>query len=387
LLLVLVASVYAQTRVGTVFSMTNEPANRLVAYPRNSDGTIGAPVYYNTSGLGTGLSPLTQPLGPQNPFDTQHAVIRNNAGTRVYCVNAGSNSVSAFVVDQTGNVALARVYDSGGEYPTTLAISPNDQTLYVVNTGAQARLVSIPVGTGRGSFVTKINGAVTLFQTQPVFPQTPPQSLSSPGDVVASPDGRYVLVSEKAASTVSAYRVASGGKLLPRERFPPVVWHNPRAFSWPLEWVDATTLLVGGFGPDALNDPSYATVLSWNANTAVLTPLNELTLPTSANCWFSRVGNYFYGGSIIQFLPAFRIDPTTKVAALITPPGLTAGHAFDGAIGYNDMYGIDGYVYNLGWLDAVPHTMYGFRINTTDGSATLVTQNNAAPITQGCTAI
>jgi len=51
------------------------------------------------------------------------------------------------------------------------------------------------------------------------------------------------------------------------------------------------------------------------------------------------------------------------------------------------MYGIDGHVYNLGWLDAVPHTMYGFRINTTDGSATLVTQNNAAPITQGCTAI
>jgi 6-phosphogluconolactonase (cycloisomerase 2 family) len=387
LLLISLASVYAQTRVGSVFAITNERLNRLVVFPRNSDGSLGSPSYVNTTGFGTGLSPLAEPLGPQNPFDTQNAVIRNFAGTRIYAVNAGSNSVTSFIVTAAGGATVETVYDSGGEHPVTLAISHDDRTLYVVNTGAYSRLVSIPLRAQRQTYVTKISGAVTLFQSTPIFPQTPPQSLSSAGDVTVSPDDRWVLVSEKQASTVTAYRVTAGGRLLPRQLRAPVVTRNNRAFSWPIVWVDNTTILLAAFGPDALNDPSYAQTYRFDSTTGSLTLINELVIPTNANCWWAKWNNYYYGASIVQFQPVVRVDPVTYTITLAGDPALAAGHARDAAIGYNDIYAIDGVLYNLGWLGAAPHTMYAFRINEANGAVTLINSNNEAPIAQGCVAI
>jgi len=300
----------------------------------------------------------------------------------VYCVNAGSNSVSSFIVDNTGTFQLEHVYDSGGELPAILSISPNDQTLYVVNIGALGRLVSIPVRTRtRNVYVTNINGAVNLFLTSPTFPVAYPR-LTTPGDSVVSADGRFVLVTDKTASTVSAYRTAGSGRLLPTQKTPPVVWQNTHNFNWPLYWEDNTTLIVGAFGPN----PAYVNVLNFNPATGTLTPISEITFDI-ALCWISKAANYYYLGQLSQFLPGFSVDPVTKVASKVDVAGLGPGHAFEGAIGFFDQHGIDGKLYNLGYLDATPHTVYAFDINPADGSATIINFNNEAPVAQGMTAI
>jgi len=391
LLLTLVVAVYSQTRVGTLFSMTNEAQNRLVAYPRFSDGTIGVPTAYLTGGIGTGLSILPNPAGPADPLFTQDAVIKNNAGDRVYCVNPGSNSVSSFIVDNTGLVQLEHVYDSGGETPVTMAISPNDRTLYIVNIGGAGRLVSVNVRAGGARYIARTNGAVSLFLTTQTFPRVQPL-LTTPGDIKADPTGRYVLMSDKGASTVSAFRVGANGKLLPAQRVPPVVYQVPHNHAWPLYWVNPTTLLVGSFGPNPVNSsfpntPSFVNVLNWDSATGALSSVSELQIATTALCWFSEAHGVYYGGTLTQFLPAFTVDAVTRQALAIAPQnGLAAGHALDQAIGFFDQYGIDGFLYNLGWLDPVPHVLYAFSVNP-DGTVNQISSNGDLPISQGLTAI
>jgi len=391
LLLTLVVAVYSQTRIGTIFSMTNEAQNRLVAYPRLSDGTIGTPTAYLTGGIGTGISPLPNPAGPADPLFTQDAVIRNNLGNRVYCVNPGSNSVSSFIVDNTGFVQLEHIFDSGGETPVTIAISNDDRTLYIVNIGGAGRLVSVNIRAGGARYISRTNGAVNLFLTTQTFPRVPPL-LTTPGDVKVDPSGRFVLVTDKGASTVTAYRLGLTGKLLPVERAPAVVYHVPHNHAWPLYWFNSNTLLVGSFGPNPANaslpnTPSFVNVLNWDSLTGTLTSISEITYTATALCWLSEAHGVYFGGTLTQFLPAFTVDPVTRQAALIAPQtGLAAGHALDQAIGFFDQVGIDNILYNLGWLDAVPHTLYAFSVNP-DGTVNQISSNSDLPLAQGLTAI
>src|SRR5688572_21854879 len=79
-------------RVGAVYVMTNRPAgNEVLAFGRAADGSLGEPHAFATGGLGTGSG-----LGSQG------SLLLTDGARWLLAVNAGSDELSVFRVEQDG---------------------------------------------------------------------------------------------------------------------------------------------------------------------------------------------------------------------------------------------------------------------------------------------
>lgn len=95
---------------GAVFALTNAPdGNAVVAYTRAADGSLTPAGTYLTGGAGTGAG-----------LNSQNAVIVSDDRRFLFAVNAGSGSVSSFLIRPDG-LELADVAGSGGIMPTSVA--------------------------------------------------------------------------------------------------------------------------------------------------------------------------------------------------------------------------------------------------------------------------
>src|SRR5437868_12971785 len=104
----------SKTSNGAVFALTNSAQGNAVAvYDRSAVGTLDAPSYYATGGLGTGAG-----LGSQG------AIALTGDGQQLLAVNAGDNTVSAFAVEG-GGLRLLDVVPSGGVQPTSVTVRNN----------------------------------------------------------------------------------------------------------------------------------------------------------------------------------------------------------------------------------------------------------------------
>ena len=120
---------------GVVFTQTNTAPNFVSVFRRGADGTLVAAGNVATGGAGrpVGNPPLDLPY-----LQTTGEVHLGAAGDGKRClfvVNAGSNSVSSFVVRPDG-IALADLASSNGSHPISLTSTqrgPNNMVLYVLN--------------------------------------------------------------------------------------------------------------------------------------------------------------------------------------------------------------------------------------------------------------
>lgn len=175
---------------GGVFVTTNDPGgNAVVAFARSADGTLTPTGTFATGGNGTG--------GSVDPLASQFALTLSRDNQRLYVVNAGSNSISTFAVSG-GALTLLGTVPSGGTQPVSLAISRN--RLFVLNAGSNA-IAEFTVGAdGKPAAAPLATGALA----------TPASGAST---IVASPDGRFVLVTERAANAIDVFAVAPNGAL------------------------------------------------------------------------------------------------------------------------------------------------------------------------------
>src|SRR5262249_44574999 len=98
------AAVYVQTN--------HEARNGVVAFSRNADGGLTPIGQYDTGGRGTGK--------PHLP--SQRSVVISDDGRWLLVVNAGSDEVSLFAVEEDG-LTLADRVGSGGATPTSVAVT------------------------------------------------------------------------------------------------------------------------------------------------------------------------------------------------------------------------------------------------------------------------
>jgi 6-phosphogluconolactonase len=169
---------------GFVYVQTNDAdVNEVIVYRRNGDGRLDRLGRYLTGGKGSGK--------PHLP--SQSSVVL--ADERLFVTNVGSEDVTVFAVEGDELVPLDRTA-SGGSAPTSVAV--HREHVYVLNTGdapnvtgfridAEGRLAPLP-----GS--TKALGAG-----------------SDPAQVAFSPDGRALLVTDRAANAIHAFVVDSDG--------------------------------------------------------------------------------------------------------------------------------------------------------------------------------
>lgn len=171
---------------GAVYVSTNSPAgNEVLVFPRARDGRLAAPRAFATGGSGTG-----------GGLGNQDAVVLSRNDRRLLVVNAGSNEVSVFGVRGAGLELVDRVA-SGGIRPISIAV--HRRLVYVLNAGGTGNITG---------FELDRRGRLHAIPTS-----TRPLSSSSAGaaQVAFSPDGGFLVVTEKATNVISTYTVGTGG--------------------------------------------------------------------------------------------------------------------------------------------------------------------------------
>jgi len=132
---------------GAVYAMTNDfNANSIVGYGRNDDGTLELLDTYLTGGQGAafdggeGLDPLI----------SAYSVIMTDDREHLLAVNAGSNSISVFEVQEDFSLRLTDVKRVYGVGPNSIAYS--NGLVYVSSIDADGQFAGEPDQEGGSIF-------------------------------------------------------------------------------------------------------------------------------------------------------------------------------------------------------------------------------------------
>lgn len=171
---------------GHVYIETNDAAgNAVIVYNQHSNGELvwASKTWSGGKGAGAGL-------GSQGAL----AIDKNHQW--LFAVNAGSNSVSSFKIQNDGSLKLADTKSSGGVMPISVTI--HGTYLYVVNSASS----------DISGFKVWDDGKL-----QPI--QGSYQKLSSanagPAEIAFNPDGAALFITEKATNKITAFAVNSSG--------------------------------------------------------------------------------------------------------------------------------------------------------------------------------
>ncbi|MCB0178865.1 MAG: beta-propeller fold lactonase family protein [Anaerolineae bacterium] len=172
---------------GAVYAMTNaNDGNEIVVYHRAADGLLTQAGTYSTHGDGETTEP-DDALGSEGPIlalSPDHRFL--------FAVNAGSDTIAAFQIDQD-NLTFLEVVDSHGDLPVSLTVHNN--LLYVLNARGGGNI---------SGFTVDNNGHLTYLEgsTRPLnadTPNTQPFFLNSPAQVGFNPVGDKLVVTVKGA--------------------------------------------------------------------------------------------------------------------------------------------------------------------------------------------
>jgi 6-phosphogluconolactonase (cycloisomerase 2 family) len=176
--------------VGGVFVSTNAATgNAVVAFARAADGTLTPRGSFPTGDNGSG--------GTVDPLASQAALVLSGDARRLYVVNAGSSSITTFAVAGGDLVKLATV-PSGGTKPVSLAVSGS--RLFALNAASNAI----------AEFALDQNGVPASSPAATANLATPASGASTIG---VSPDGSHVVVTERDANAIDVFTVAPDGSL------------------------------------------------------------------------------------------------------------------------------------------------------------------------------
>jgi 6-phosphogluconolactonase len=185
-----VAGLAAGDSIGAVYTMSNAAeGNSVLVFDRDQVGKLTPAGEFDTGGLGTGTG-----LGNQG------GVIIDPSNRWLFVVNAGSNDISVFAVDEDG-LTLVDQEQSGGENPISLTYSANH--LYVLNAGGAV---------GAADEITGFSiGAAGMFTPIPGSTRSLSGANIGPAEISFNADGDVLVVTEKATNLIDTFTVDSNG--------------------------------------------------------------------------------------------------------------------------------------------------------------------------------
>ncbi len=184
---------------GRVYVMSNRAAeNTVVVFQRAQDGTLKIIQEVSTGGRGSGPGELPAPfpkVPAGNSLATQDELVMSEDGRFLLAVNAGSDEISVLAVTRSGLDLVDKVY-SGGRVPLSIAI--HKHLVYVMNDGELAQDVFgvAPVIAG---FVLDHKGRLHFIPGSTRVTGMPD---ANPGDMIFSPDGKWLIITDKFADTL-----------------------------------------------------------------------------------------------------------------------------------------------------------------------------------------
>jgi 6-phosphogluconolactonase (cycloisomerase 2 family) len=239
-----------------VFVMTNNAdANQVIAFQRGPNGTLGNPHTYGTDGRGSG--------GTVDPLASQGSLTLSTDRAWLFAVNAGSGTVSVFRVNGAQLELTDRAATEGSE-PNSVA--QFGSLVYVLNTAGSSSVAGFHFNNGK---LVRIPNSLRFLSGNTV----------ASGSVAFSPDGQFLIVTEKATNNLDVFKVLSDGSLSQATITKSV---GPGAFSAGFTRNDVVLVSeTGAGGPNSSAISSYSV-----QSNGTLAPISS-SVPTlgSANCW------------------------------------------------------------------------------------------------------
>lgn len=168
-----------------VYVQTNDATNNeVLAFERRGDGRLAPCGRFDTGGRGTGE--------PHLP--SQSSVILSKDGSQLLVVNAGSDELSLFAV-QDGGLRLTDRVASGGARPTSAAVSGD--LVYVLNNGTP-NVSGFRINDGR---LVELNDSSRRLSADD----------ADPAQVSFSVDGGTLVVTERGTDSISSYAIDERG--------------------------------------------------------------------------------------------------------------------------------------------------------------------------------
>jgi 6-phosphogluconolactonase (cycloisomerase 2 family) len=326
---------------GAVYTLTNSPTgNAVQVFERAGDGSLTPGGQFATGGTGTGAG-----LGNQG------ALVLD--GKRLFAVNPGSDSISAFEVSKSG-LELADTVASGGDQPISLTV--DDGFLYVLNAGGAGNI---------SGFTVSRSGDL-----EPLAASTRPLSGSGvgPAQVSFDPDGEVLVVTEKNTNLIDTYEVGDDGRAAG-----PATHPSSGATPFGFGFDKRDHLIVSeAFG----GAPDQSAVSSYELDDSSLEPITESAATTeTAACWVvvTKNGRFTYttntGSASIS---GYRIGPDGELSLLDADgrTGLTGAGPIDMALSRSSRF--------LYALNSGDNTISAFRVGG-DGSLTAIGQVGGLP--------
>jgi len=173
-----------------VFVMTNAAHhNEILSFERQSNGSLKEYGTFRTGGRGSG--------GTTDPLGSQGSLTLGDDHSLLFAVNAGSGEISSFLVDGP-KLLLVDVKPSGGSAPVALA--QHGSLLYVLNFAGNSSVVGFMIDDGS---LKQIPGSIRYLTT----------ANSGASSLAFSPDGSFLLVTEKLTNNIDAFPVNADGAL------------------------------------------------------------------------------------------------------------------------------------------------------------------------------
>lgn len=303
---------------GGVYTMTNgSGTNSVIAFSRAADGSLTSLGSFPTGGTGNG--------GTVDPLKSQYAVLLSDDNKLLFVVNAGSNDVSAFAVSADASLKLVSRESSGGTMPVSLTQSGN--ILYVLNAGDNT--VSGLRITGGGKLV-EVNKSTRSLASGAAGAST----------IVATPDGKWVVVTERDANRLEVFPVNPNGRL-----GEPVVSASSGAVPFGFDITASGRPVVSEAGGAAPNGAVSSYTIGSNGSLSTITA--SLDAQGGATCWLilTSDGRYaFAANSATDAIASFSVSSNASLT-LINGTAFNTGPSttpidLDLTVG-------DGYLYTL----------------------------------------
>jgi 6-phosphogluconolactonase len=346
--------VFAQAGGGntSVFVMTNDKVkNEVLTYQRGYDGQFVLRERVATGGRGSG--------GETDPLQSQGALTISGDHTLLFAVNSASGSVSSFhILD--GIPVLVDKEPSEGAFP--IAVTEHNGTVYVLNAGGSGAIVAFKAD-GFGRLHEIQNSSAFLTSTN-----------SGASSISVSPNGKWLIVIEKASNNIDVFPILAGGTL-----GTVVANKSVTAGVFATVFTPGGQLIVSENQPTSGTDTSSISSYTINAN-GTLTAITQ-SIPTfgNGNCWNAITPNgkwVFVDNSATSSVAGFSISsagalsPIANTVVSTLPEGSTnldmAVNA-DGKYLFNVLSGAgeigvfsinaDGTVNQLGSIEGLPQTV------------------------------
>ncbi len=297
--------------LSAVYTISNaESGNEVLVFKRSIFGFLRSAGSYSTGGTGNGAAGL----------GSQGAIILK--GNYLYTVNAGSDEISVMKITPAG-LSLVDKVSSNGSTPISLTVHNN--LLYVLNS----------IDENISGYKIANDGTLT-----PIAGSTKPLSGTSVGaaQIEFSPNGKYLVVTEKATNIIDTYIVGSDG-IASNPISNPSAGVTPFGFEFDNRGHIIVSEAFGG-------NPNEGAMSSYNVG---MTGTSLITGPVPNNqtapCWvvITNTGWYSYTSNAgTSNISGYRIRFDGSLS-LLNDGGNTAGtgngsHPIDMALSDNSLY-------------------------------------------------